>query len=194
MLPAALLFGSFNPLHEGHLGIARHVLEACHCDEVWFVVSPCNPFKSGMTLLPAPARLEIVEAAIGDDRRMRACDVEFSMPRPSYTLHALERLSSLYPAHRFLLLIGADNLLRFHEWRGHEMILQRYPLLVYPRPGISLSADRYPYATITEAPLFSFSSTTIRERVARHEDVSGMIPPATIPLVERYYGNPASTL
>jgi nicotinate-nucleotide adenylyltransferase len=183
-----LFFGSFNPVHVGHAGIARYMLDAGHCEEVWFVVTPCNPFKAGDALLDERRRLEIVEAATAHDRRTRACDVEFSMPRPSYTLLSLERLSSLHPGRPFRLIIGADNFLRFHEWRGHETILQRYPLLVYPRPGVSLPAGLPPAVTFADVPLFPLSSTDIREKLARGEEVSSFIPAAALPLVERYYG------
>jgi nicotinate-nucleotide adenylyltransferase len=186
-MTTALFFGSFNPVHEGHLGIARHVLDEGYCREVWFVVSPCSPFKAGQELLPGPARLAIVEAALAGDPRTRACDVELSMPLPSYTARTLERLDALHPGRAFQLLVGGDNLLRFHEWVDHEAIARRYPLLVYPRPGCPLPDRPYPPATMLHPPLFPHSSTAIREKIARGEDVSRLVPAAALPLVERYY-------
>lgn len=182
-----LFFGSFNPFHNGHAGIARHMLDAGHCEELWFVVSPCNPFKEGQDLLPERVRLEIVEAATRDDPRLLARDDEFSMPRPSYTARTLEHLVSRYPSRTFCLILGADNLLRFREWRDHEIILQHCPLLVYPRPGVLLPSLLPPRITVTEAPLLPFSSTDIRARLSRSEDISRHVPASALPLIKHYY-------
>ncbi|MDR2131434.1 MAG: nicotinate-nucleotide adenylyltransferase [Odoribacteraceae bacterium] len=183
-----LFFGSFNPIHNGHVAIARYMLDAGHCEEVWFVVSPRNPLKEERDLLPEQARLEIVKAAIDADPRMRACDIEFSMPRPSYTYLSLERLSSLHPDRPFLLIIGGDNFLHFNEWREYRAILLRYPLLVYPRPGVLLPPPPSPSVTLTDAPLLPLSSTDIREKIARGEEISRLVPPTALPLIKRHYG------
>ncbi|MDR2413464.1 MAG: nicotinate (nicotinamide) nucleotide adenylyltransferase [Odoribacteraceae bacterium] len=183
----ALFAGSFDPFHNGHAGVARCLLDGACCDEVWFVVSPRSPFKTERLLLDERARLEIVETATRDNPRTRACDIEFSMPRPSYTARTLERLSALHPEHRFRLVIGSDNLPRFSEWRDHEMILARHPLLVYPRPGAPFPSSVPPGATLIDAPLFSFSSTVIRDLLSRGEDVSRHVPPSVLPLVLHYY-------
>ncbi|MDR1273750.1 MAG: nicotinate (nicotinamide) nucleotide adenylyltransferase [Odoribacteraceae bacterium] len=183
-----LFFGSFNPLHAGHVAIARHVLDEGLCAEVWFVVSPHNPFKAGDDLLPVAERLEIARAALAADPRMRACDVELSLPIPSYTFTTLEHLSALHPARTFCLILGGDNFLHIREWWRADEILRRYPLVVYPRPGVPLPAPPCPVAIITNAPLLPVSSTLVREKLARREDVSALVPPAALPLVERYYG------
>ena len=180
-----LFFGSFNPIHNGHLGIARYMLAEGLCKAVWFVVSPCNPFKQDRELLPEQQRLEMVQRAIAGEPGMRACDVEFDMPKPSYTYLSLQRLSESYPGEQFALIMGGDNLRGFHQWRNYETIQEHYPILVYPRPGYDTSTIYYPNVIRTEAPLFPISSTAIRQMVARGEDVSSLVPRAVLPLVEQ---------
>lgn len=182
-----LFFGSFNPLHNGHLKIAEYLLDVGYCTEVWFVVSPQNPWKADRSLLEEKKRLELVTAAIGNDIRMKAVDIEFYMPRPSYTYRTLKVLQANYPNTNFALVIGGDNLLRFHEWRNATEILEQFPILVYPRPGITL-AD-YPSGNImlVDAPLSDISSTEIRRKVKASEDISNDVPSGIVDLVKRYY-------
>lgn len=130
--------GSFNPVHNGHLAIAERVLELSGADAVWFIVSPCNPFKQGADLAPEQDRLEMVRLAIGTSRlrdRMAVSDTEFSMPHPTRTADTLKKLSELHPDHRFTLLIGSDNVDRFDQWKEYRYILDHYPVWVYPREG-----------------------------------------------------------
>ena len=142
----ALFFGSFNPIHNGHVGIARYLLDNKLCDEVWFVISPCNPFKINRFLLLEADRLRIVEAAIADDPRMRACDIEFTMPKPSYTVDTLHLLFEKYPGREFVLVIGGDNVENFTKWKDYRWIVQHCPIFVYPRLGID--AVSYTHLTL----------------------------------------------
>lgn len=186
-LPVGLFFGSFNPIHNGHLGIARRVLAQKYCREVWFVVSPCNPFKNEASLLPGKVRYSIVQAAIAGLPAMKACDVEFDMPHPSYTADTLRRLIERFPAERFSLIMGGDNLLGFPSWKDYAWIERNFPILVYPRPGSPLEIPPGMHVTIVDAPLFPLSATEIRERLARGEDLSGEVPAAALPLIRNAY-------
>ncbi len=187
----ALFFGSFNPIHNGHLQIARYLLDKKWCEEVWFIVSPQNPFKQNAALADEQQRLKMVQAAVAGDPRMRVSDIEFGMSRPSYTIHTLEALSARYPDRAFALVIGSDNLRNFHRWYRSGEIAAAYPIFVYPRTGSdSETADyrlNYPNIRPVPAPLFPLSSTEIREKVQQGEDVSGLVPPAALPLIVQVY-------
>ena len=186
----ALFFGSFNPIHNGHIGIARYLLAHNFCDELWFVISPCNPFKQDQKLLPEQKRLELVQQAIVGEWNIKACDVEFALPRPSYTANTLRVLKDRFPARSFALVMGADNLKNFHHWKEYEWIQAHVPLLVYPRSGEIVLPASHPGVTFVEAPLFPFSSTEIRERVACGEDISGIVPSEILSLVLQLYISP----
>lgn len=186
-LPTALLFGSFNPIHRGHLQIARYLLNEGYCAQVWFVVSPQNPWKADADLLDEELRLEMVSRAIAGDPRMQACDIEFTMPRPSYTYRTLCTLRERHPDTPFALAIGGDNLERFPEWRRAEEILAAFPLLVYPRPGMAIPAWAKDKVTVVPAPLTAISSTEIRRKVRAGEPLTDEVPDAIRPLVEKYY-------
>ncbi len=180
-----LFFGSFNPIHEGHVGIARYLLEEGLCDEVWFIVSPCNPFKVDRFLLPEAERLEIVKAAIRDDTRMQACDVEFTMPKPSYTVDTLRLLFDKHPDREFILVIGGDNVSAFPKWKDARWILKNCPIFVYPRLGEQV--DLLPGMRLIQAPLFPLSATAIREMIVAGKDITGLVPGEALPLVKKYY-------
>lgn len=182
-----LFFGSFNPIHRGHLQIARYMLDGGYGSRVWFVVSPQNPWKADAGLLEEERRLEMVRRAIAGDARMEACDVEFSMPRPSYTYHTLCALRERYPGMEFALAIGGDNLERFPEWRQAEDILTEFPVLVYPRPGARIPSWSEGRVTVVDAPQTDISSTEIRRKVRAGEPLTGEVPPAIRGLVEKYY-------
>lgn len=188
-----LFFGSFNPLHNGHLAIARCLLEKGCCREIWFVISPQNPWKKDLALLPEQLRLEIVQAAVAGDSRMFACDIEFSMHRPSYTYLTLEALARHYPEKNFALIIGEDNFERFHLWKNYEEILARYPVFVYPRPGFEPPATTPEGVKLVSAPLWAVSSSEIRQKVREGKDISADVPPSVVNLVERYYRRDTGT-
>lgn len=187
-LVTGLFFGSFNPIHNGHVGIACYLLENKLCDEVWFVVSPCNPFKVDRFLLPEAERLQIVEAAIRNDSRMKTCDVEFTMPKPSYTVDTLRFLFDKYPDRKFVLLMGEDNVEAFPKWKDYHWIVTNCPIFVYPRFDKSFPAQLPRGMSMISAPLFPLSATEIREMISRGEDISSLVPSEAVPLVKQFYG------
>lgn len=178
-MKVGLFFGSFNPVHVGHMIIASYMLEFTDLDQVWFVVSPQNPFKAKSSLLPERQRLQMVKLAIGDNNSMKASDIEFGLPQPSYTINTLTYLKEKYPAMNFALIMGADNLQTFHKWKNYEEILSAHELYVYPRPGISAGdLVSYPQAKLINAPLMEISSTFIRNAVREKKDVTHYLPAA----------------
>lgn len=170
-----LYFGSFNPIHVGHLIIAQTLFQRGGLDQVWFVVSPQNPFKKQESLAHEHDRLRMVELAIDDNFQFRASDVEFRMPRPSYTIDTLTYLSDKYPQHQFSLFLGSDNLSHFPRWKNHQAILDNYPILVYPRPGEVKTLD-HPGISYLEAPLLDISATFIRQSIQEGLSVRYLLP------------------
>ncbi len=172
MKRTALFFGSFNPIHVGHLIIASTIVQQDDVDELWFVVSPQNPLKERSTLLADHHRLQMVQRAIEDDYNLRVCDIEMHLPIPSYTVVTLAALGEKYPEREFCLVMGSDNLLTFTRWRNYEYILEHYKIYVYPRPG---SADAplasHPNVTMVDVPMMDISSSYIRKRIAEGGDV-----------------------
>ena len=181
-----LFFGSFNPIHNGHVGIARYLLEKKLCEEVWFVISPCNPFKVDRFLLPETDRLAIVSAAIGGIPGMKACDVEFSMSKPSYTVDTLRGLFDRYPGRRFALIIGGDNVPDFPKWKDYHWIEAHCSIFVYPRPGM-VNSEESPSMTFIDAPLFPLSATEIREMIRKGDDISNLVPSEALSLIWKLY-------
>ena len=182
-----LFFGSFNPIHNGHVCIARYLLEKNLCSEVWFVVSPCNPFKVDRFLLPEQDRFEIVKAAINGMPGMKVCDLEFTMPKPSYTVDTLRVLYDRYPERQFALIIGGDNVPDFPRWKDYRWIKEHCPIFVYPRAERTVSSEEYPGMTFIDAPLFPLSATEIRDMVRKNNDVSGLVPNGALPLIRELY-------
>ena len=190
----SLFGGSFNPIHIGHIALAREVLQQGLADEVWFNVSPRNPLKAASVLADDNLRLRLVEQAIADERGMRACDIEFSLPKPSYTWHTLEALWEKYPDRQFSLLIGADNWAVFPQWYRHDDILRRCPLIVYPREGYPIDAASLPPSVkLLETGLYPVSSTQIRQRVAQGESIHGLVPASIEPQVLQAYSITSQT-
>ena len=173
----AIFSGSFNPIHNGHLAIAREVLLQGAADELWFLVSPQNPLKKEVDLLPEADRLTMVKIATEREPGMIASDFEFHLPRPTYTIHTLESLQTNYPQHEFKLLIGSDNLTIFDKWFEFQKIIDQFGLIVYPRPGFNTeNLPKYQNTTYISAPLIDLSATAIRERLSKGESIFGMIP------------------
>ena len=170
-----LYFGSFNPIHIGHLIIANTLYDRTDLDEVWFVVSPQNPFKKQQSLVHEFDRLRMVELAIEGHFHFRASDVEFRMPKPSYTIDTLTYLSDQYPHHKFCLFLGSDNLKHFKKWKNHEAILEHYEVLVYPRPGDPVIFE-HPKVRTIEAPLLDISATFIRKSIQEGHSVKYLLP------------------
>lgn len=177
MIKTGLYFGSFNPIHIGHMAIANYMVEYTEIDQLWFVVSPQNPLKKKKTLLDDYQRLELVNRSIGDDLRFRASKVEFSLPKPSYTIDTLAYMSEKYPTHQFFILMGSDNLDNIHKWKNAEVLLENYDIIVYPRPGFNPeTAKKYPRVQVANAPLMAISSTFIRESIKAGKDVRHFLP------------------
>ncbi|MGE4587654.1 MAG: nicotinate (nicotinamide) nucleotide adenylyltransferase [Mangrovibacterium sp.] len=173
-----LYFGTFNPIHIGHLAVANYMVEFTEVSQLWFVISPQNPFKKKQNLLKDYHRLEMVNLAIEGDDRFRASSVEFKLPRPSYTIDTLTYLQEAHPAHEFYLIMGSDNLKHLHKWKNHEQILQHYHLLVYPRPGDKPEELlQHPHIRHVEAPLMEISASFIRRAIAKGKNISCFIPP-----------------
>ena len=172
MKRTALFFGSFNPIHVGHLIIANTMLQQEEIDEVWMVVSPQNPLKERSSLLADHHRLQMVRSAIDDNYRLRACDIEMHLPIPSYTVVTLAALGEKYPDREFCLIMGSDNLATFQRWRNYEYILEHYHLYVYPRPGSERCPLRnHPNVTMVDVPMMDISSSYIRAQIAAGRDV-----------------------
>lgn len=172
-----LFFGSFNPIHVGHLIVANVMATTTDLQQVWFVVSPQNPFKKNKQLLHEFDRLDMVEKAISDNALLKATDVEFHLPRPSYTINTLVTLSEKFPQHEFKLIMGEDNLAQFPNWKNYEKILEYYGLYVYPRPN-SEKTDlvEHPQVRMVAAPLLDISATFIRECIRTHKPIRYMTP------------------
>lgn len=183
-----LFFGSFNPIHNGHLAIARYLLEKGYCERIWFVVSPQNPWKQEQDLLDERKRLELVKKAVAGEPAMSACDVEFSMPRPSYTYQTLRLLKENNPDREFALIMGGDNLQRFHKWKNFQEIVAHHTVLVYPRPNMVLPETEEGNIILADAPQMAVSSTEIRRKVRCGERITGDVPEKLTDLIEAYYG------
>ena len=172
-----LFFGSFNPIHNGHLVIASTMLNETNLDKVWFVVSPQNPFKSTKSLLHEFDRLDMVRAAIEGDDRLEASDIEFQMPKPSYTVDTLTYLKDKYPSYEFVLIMGEDNLTHFHKWKNYEQIISNFEVFTYPRPNNPTTVFHdHEKVTITAAALMDISSTYIRNCIAANKSIDYLVP------------------
>jgi nicotinate-nucleotide adenylyltransferase len=183
-----LFFGSFNPIHTGHLIIANYMADYSGLDEIWFVVSPQNPFKESDELLDEQARLNLLNLAIAGDNRFKTSAIEFSLPRPSYTENTLKNLRATYPEHSFTLIIGGDNLKSFHKWKNYEQILDQHEVFVYARVGIiekPLLAN-HPKIKMLEVPLLNISSTYIRETLQAGKSIRYMVPDAVRLEIEKH--------
>ena len=171
----ALLGGTFNPLHNGHLTIAQSVLDQHLADEVWMLITPCNPWKTGQELLDDRIRYDMVASAVKDIPGIQASDFEFSLPKPSYTANTLRSLSASYPDREFILTIGADNWVKFDAWREYGFILRNYSIIVYPRQDCAPST--LPAGvTLLNCPLVNISSTRIRQLVHQGQPIYKFVP------------------
>ena len=178
-----LFFGSFNPVHNGHMVIAGYMAEFTDLDQVWMVVSPHNPLKPAGSLLQDYHRFHLVELAIGDYRRLKASRIEFELPKPSYTVTTLAYLQEKYPEHDFALIMGLDSLETLPRWKDHELILQHHDIYVYPRPGHDGGMYKdHPRVRQTDAPMMEISASFIRKSIRDGKDVRFMLPEA----VDRY--------
>jgi nicotinate-nucleotide adenylyltransferase len=174
-----LYFGTFNPIHSGHLIIANYMVEFSELTEVWMVVTPHNPFKKKSSLLDNHHRLEMVYKACEDYPNLKPSDIEFGLPQPNYTVNTLIQLEEKYPDLEFALIMGEDNLKSFHKWKNYEVILERYSIFVYPRISKGLIENEFlTHAKITRvpAPIIEMSSTFIRKAVKEGKNIKPMLP------------------
>ena len=170
--------GSFNPIHIGHLALANYLCEYGDLDEVWFMVSPQNPLKKDAKLWDDELRLELVHLAVEDYPKFKVCDIEFRLPRPSYTIHTLKALQEEYPDKEFTLIIGADNWKLFPRWRSADEIISQYSVLIYPRPGFSVNEKELPSTIrLVNTPQLEVSSTFIRESLEAGKDIRYFLHP-----------------
>lgn len=176
-LKTGLFFGSFNPVHNGHLMLANYLVEFGQLDTLWFVVSPHNPFKDKASLLDDRQRLRLLELAVEGDERFEVSDIEFYLPQPSYTSNTVARLLERYPNRDFFLVCGLDNLKKFPNWKNADYLLEKCHLLVYPRKGFDGGEMlKHPKVKLIDAPEIDVSSTFIREAVAQGHDVRHFMP------------------
>jgi len=184
-----LYFGSFNPVHVAHLIIANHVLNETELEKVWFVVSPQNPFKTEANLLNEFHRLHLVRLATEDDTRIKASDIEFTLPRPSYTSSTLAYLAEKYPEHAFSIIMGSDSFQNLHQWKNYEVIIKNYPLYVYRRPGFAIDDKTVPNLRVLDAPLLQLSATQIRKYIREGKSIRYMVPDKVLDEIQRggYY-------
>jgi nicotinate-nucleotide adenylyltransferase len=171
-----LYFGSFNPIHVGHLIIASHILNETNLQKIWFVVSPQNPFKTSSSLLNEYDRFHLIQKAIGDNDRLRAVDIEFSLPKPSYTAHTLTYLKEKYPTHSFKIIMGSDSFQNLERWKNTEFIINNYPIIIYKRAGFEIDNRLNAKIEILEAPLLQISATHIRELIAAGKSIKYLVP------------------
>ncbi len=172
-----LFFGSFNPIHMGHMIIANIMAENTDLSKVWFVLSPQNPFKPSKGLLHEFDRYDMIKAAIADNYKLEVSDVEFNLPKPSYTIDTLAVLTEKHPTKSFKVIIGEDNLTNFEKWKNHDQILDNYGLYVYPRPHVTNSdLKRHANVKLVEAPLLDISATYIRQCLNDNKSVRYLVP------------------
>lgn len=181
-----VFFGSFNPIHLGHQNLAEYLIENKLVDEVWFVVSPCNPLKNQSELLDEYIRLEMLILAIQHQPKFKVFDIEFTMPIPSYSIDTLHLLSSKFNDYQFELIIGSDNALIFEQWKNHLQILNEYKVLVYPRRNSDFTkfVNIYPQMQLLNTPFYDISATQIREFIAQKKEVNHWLHPSVYQFIK----------
>lgn len=189
MKQIVLYFGSFNPIHKGHTAVAEYVVEGEYCDELWFVVSPRNPLKPAASLAPDSYRLRMAEIAVAEmscGDRVKVCDVEFGLPKPSYTIDTVRALMREYPDRGFSILVGADIMEEIERWKEYRALLAECHFLVYPRDGYGLGTHGAEVVFLKNAPKWDYSSTTIRESLAEGRDVSSMVSGGVLEYIKEH--------
>lgn len=188
-MKTGLYFGSFNPIHIGHLIIANHIVNNTSLDQVWFVISPQNPLKSANALLNKYHRKALIDLAIEGERKLKSSSIEFSLPIPSYTIDTLTYLKEKYPDHIFSIIMGSDSLQNISKWKNYEYLVEKYQLLVYERPGFKIGNSSFPNIIYLKAPLLDVSSTRIREMIKAGNSIKFLVPDVVKEEIERnhYY-------
>ncbi|RYY44057.1 MAG: nicotinate-nucleotide adenylyltransferase [Chitinophagaceae bacterium] len=184
-----LYFGSFNPVHHGHLIIARHLINETDLQEVWMMVSPQNPFKSSNGLLNEHHRYHLVQTALDDESKIKASNIEFRLPKPSYTVNTLTYLKEKYPQHNFSIVLGSDGFQNIDKWHNAAFILKHYPIYIYVRPGFEIRENFGANTKILNAPLLEISSTHIRKLIRENKSIRYLVPDAVRTEIEKnnYY-------
>lgn len=186
-MKVGLYFGSFNPIHVGHLVLANHIVEYGDVDQVWFVVSPHNPLKEKKSLLADYHRLAMVEIAIEGNPKLKVTNIEFSLPQPNYTVVTLAKLKEKYPNYSFQLIMGSDNLNTFDKWYNYEQIIDNYEIIVYPRLGVDVKFPVEKYKTITlldDVPIMNISSSYIRQTIKDKKSVNYVVTERVLKYIE----------
>lgn len=184
-----LYFGSFNPVHHGHLIIANHILQNFELKEVWFVVSPQNPFKSAGSLLNENHRIHFIREAIEGEKGLKASNVEFNLPKPSYTIDTLTYLTEQFPNYRFSIIVGGDSFQNIPQWKNGKSILENHQIIVYNRPGFTINQEIGKNVKVANAPLLEISSTQIREMIKNNLSIRYLVPDVVIKEIDKglYY-------
>jgi nicotinate-nucleotide adenylyltransferase len=188
-MKTGLFFGSFNPIHHGHLIIANFVLQNTDISQIWFVVSPQNPFKESRNLLNEYHRLALVKIAIEGEKNMRAIDIEFKLPRPSYTIDTLTYLKEKFPNQEFCIIVGSDSIQNMHNWKNGEKILKEFQIYVYRRSTKQLTTINLPNITFLDSPIIEISSTQIRSLIKERKSIRWLVPEIVMEEIEKggYY-------
>jgi nicotinate-nucleotide adenylyltransferase len=188
-----LFFGSFNPIHVGHLIIANHIVLYAEVDQVWFVISPQNPLKPQKELLNEYHRQYLLQSAIDGENKLKCCTIEFHLRRPSYTIDTLIYLKEKYPSHNFSVIMGSDSFKNIKNWKNSELLIKDYWFIIYKRPGFDINNEQGANVTILDAPLLHISSTRIREMIRNKKSIRFLVPDVVKEEIERnsYYRNNA---
>ncbi|MFT3979177.1 MAG: nicotinate (nicotinamide) nucleotide adenylyltransferase [Ferruginibacter sp.] len=186
-----LYFGSFNPVHQGHLIIASHVINETDLNEIWLIVSPQNPFKNAAGLLNEHQRFHLLQIALENEAKIKPSNIEFKLPRPSYTVNTLTYLKEKYPQHEFYIVMGSDGFQNINKWHNAEVILKNYPIYIYKRPGFEIEDDFGADIQVLQAPLLEISSTHIRKLIKEKKSIRFLLPDEVREEIERnnYYRN-----
>ena len=179
-----ILGGSFNPVHNGHIMLARYLREHSHLNEVWLTLSPQNPLKDATTLISDVHRFSMLQCATNEIDGVGVCDIELSLPRPSYTINTLDELTKRYPHIKFQLVIGGDNWNIIHKWKDYQRIIEEYGVVVYPRPGYDIQPINHKNVVMVDAPLADVSSTQIRSFISSRKEVSEFLPQSVLNYIE----------
>jgi nicotinate-nucleotide adenylyltransferase len=184
-----LYFGSFNPIHVGHLIIASFIADNTAVEQVWFVVSPQNPLKPSSSLLNEYNRLHLAQIAVEGDNRLKVSDVEFKLPKPSYTIDTLTYLAEKYPNHEFLVIMGSDSFNNLPKWKSYEVLLKNYSFIIYQRPSFEITPIEGIKMEILKAPMLDISSTFIRKSIASNKSIKYLVTQKVADEIEKsgYY-------
>jgi nicotinate-nucleotide adenylyltransferase len=184
-----LYFGSFNPVHTGHLIIANHIANYTDLNQVWFIISPQNPLKASASLLNEYHRKYLIDIAIDGENKLKTSTIEFSLPKPSYTIDTIAYLKEKYPDHNFTVIMGSDSYSNIHNWKNSEALIKNNRILVYPRPGFEIKLPKDGNVSMVDAPLLEISSTRIREMIRNRKSIKFLVPDTVKEEIERnhYY-------